>query len=110
MRGIVLVGLCALAVAACAEPEKPKAEHPASQGDPAQAHTLVGQADDATKTGDFDKARQLLKRAEEYADVPGRAEIDAQSEATDDAEAESLSEDIKAVAKKGDCKAAVAQT
>ncbi len=109
MRGILKVGLAVVALAACAEPQKPKPEHAGAQGDPARAHELVGQADDATKNGDFEKARQLLKKAEAYADVQVRAEIDAQSEETDNAEAESLAEEIAALSKKHDCKGAVEQ-
>jgi hypothetical protein len=109
MRGILKVGLAVILLAACAEPEKPKAEHPASQGDPERARALISQADDATKSGDFDKARQLLKTAETYADVPARAEIDAQAEETDNAEAESMAEEIAALTKKRECKAAVTQ-
>jgi hypothetical protein len=107
MRKSIATVLAVVALAACTEPTKPKAKEPTSHGDPRLARTLIGQADDATKAGDFEKARKLLKRAEGYADVPARAEIDAQQDATDDAEAESLSEDVKATAKKGECKAAV---
>ncbi len=111
MRHFLTLGLVGIAlgaaVAGCEEAEKPKAHHPVSHGDPSMARTLIGQADDATKAGDFDKARKLLKQAEGYADVPTRAEIDAQQDATNEAEADALSEDVKAQAKEGRCKKAL---
>ncbi len=111
MRHFVRLGLTVIALGAlgCDEAEKPKAHHPVAQGDPSMARTLIGQADDATKNGDFDKARQLLKRAEGYADVPARAEIDAQLDSTNEAEAEALAEEVLAKAKGGHCKKAISQ-
>jgi hypothetical protein len=99
-----------LALGGCADPDKPKAKAPTLEGDPRMARSLIGQADDATQAGDFAAARKLLAQAERYADVPTRAEIDSQHDATDNAEAEWLSEEVKATAKQGKCKAAIEAT
>ena len=117
LKGISRVGLvafsgllvaCAGGVRAETNPKSPTAG--VASADPLKARELIRDSEKALMKKKFDKARDLLRQAEPFADPSVRDEIREMSDRVDKADAKSLVGDANEEAKDGKCGRALDDT
>ena len=115
-KGWMALGLTALWVAGCGAADAPTKKETSraaavdTQVDVRQARKLLYRAEEALEGGRLERARELLRQADTYADSRVREDIRVTAERVDEADAKRLVPGAVEIAQEGDCAQALEDT